>query len=93
MRQPVCLLLATACVVCTGLVPVLALHQFGEEGKVRVRGARRDALESLKKGEKDGDISEDDLRRGEKEIQAITDKKVAEIDQHIASKEKEILTV
>ena len=72
---------------------VKVVKQFGEEGKVRVRGARREALEAIKKAEKDGAITEDDLRRGEKEIQAITDKKVAEIDQHIASKEKEILTV
>ena len=66
---------------------------MGEEGKVRVRSARREGIEALKKAEKDGAISEDDLHRDEKEVQNITDKKVAEIDQHIASKEKEIMTV
>jgi len=66
---------------------------LGEEARVRVRSARREALESLKKGEKDGKITEDDLRRFEKDVQTMTDKKIAEIDQHVVSKEKEILTV
>ena len=72
---------------------VKLVKQLGEEGKIRVRSARREALEALKKAEKDGAISEDDLHRDEKEVQAITDKKVIEIEQHIASKEKEVLTV
>lgn len=72
---------------------VKLVKQLGEEGKVRVRSARREGIEALKKAEKDGAISEDDLHRDEKEVQNITDKKVAEIDQHIASKEKEIMTV
>lgn len=72
---------------------VKLVRQMGEEAKVRVRSARRDALETLKKGQKDSFITEDDLRRLEKEVQVFTDKSVAEIDQHIASKEKEVLTV
>jgi ribosome recycling factor len=72
---------------------VKLVRQMGEEAKVRVRSARRDAMETLKKGQKDGDITEDDLRRLEKEVQNLTDKSVAEIEQHIASKEKEVLTV
>lgn len=72
---------------------VKLVKSLGEEAKVRVRSARRDAIEALKKAQKDGDITEDDLERDEKEVQKITDKKVAEIDQHIASKEKEITTV
>ena len=67
--------------------------QLGEEARVRVRSARRSALEALKAGEKDGGITEDDLRRLEKDVQTMTDKKIAEIDQHVVSKEKEILTV
>ena len=47
----------------------------------------------LKKEEKEGIITEDDLHRGEKEIQTLTDKKIAEIDQHVTSKEKEVMTV
>lgn len=66
---------------------------LGEDARVRVRSARRDALETIKKGEKDGHITEDDLHRMEKEIQVMTDKKIAEIDQHVVSKEKEIMTV
>lgn len=72
---------------------VKLVRQMGEEAKVRVRSARRDALEALKKGQKEGAITEDDLRRLEKEVQNLTDKHVADIDQHIASKEKEVLTV
>ena len=72
---------------------VKTIKQMAEEARVRVRSARRDGMEALKKGEKDGAITEDDLHRLEKEVQTLTDKKVAEIDQHVASKEKEILTV
>jgi ribosome recycling factor len=72
---------------------VKLVRQMGEEAKVRIRSARRDAIETLKKGQKDGFITEDDLRRLEKEVQNLTDKSVADIDQHIASKEKEVLTV
>lgn len=72
---------------------VKTIKQMAEEARVRVRSARRDAIEALKKGQKDGAITEDDLHRLEKDVQTMTDKKVAEIDQHVASKEKEILTV
>ncbi len=72
---------------------VKLVRQMGEEAKVRIRSVRRDALETLKKGQKDGDITEDDLHRLEKEVQNLTDKHVATIDQHIVSKEKEVLTV
>jgi ribosome recycling factor len=66
---------------------------MAEDAKVRVRACRRDALESLKKAEKEGLISEDDLHRDEKEVQVITDKQIADIDRHVGMKEKEILTV
>ena len=72
---------------------VKLIKQMAEEAKVRVRAVRRDTLESLKKAEKNSEITEDDLRRLEKEVQTLTDKKIAEIDQHVASKEKEVLTV
>jgi ribosome recycling factor len=70
---------------------VKMVKQLGEEARVRVRNARRAGLENLKAGEKDGTLTEDDLRRLEKEVQTMTDKKIAEIDQHVVS--KEILTV
>lgn len=72
---------------------VKLVRQMAEEAKVRVRSARRDAIEDLKKGQKDGDITEDDLHRLEKEVQNLTDKNVATIDQHVVSKEKEVMTV
>jgi len=72
---------------------VKLIKQMAEEAKVRVRSARRDALEALKKGEKDGHITEDDLHRLEKDVQTMTDKKISEIEQHVTSKEKEVLTV
>lgn len=72
---------------------VKLVRQMGEEAKVRVRSARRDAIETLKKGQKESFITEDDLHRLEKEVQTLTDKSVADIDQHIVSKEKEVLTV
>jgi ribosome recycling factor len=71
---------------------VKLIKQMGEEAKVRVRGARREAIEELKKGEKDGDITEDDLHRLEKEVQALTDKKIVELEQHMLNKEKEVMT-
>lgn len=72
---------------------VKTIKGMAEEARVRVRSARRDAIEELKKLQKAGTITEDDLRRAEKEVQTLTDKKIAEIDQHVTSKEKEILTV
>lgn len=72
---------------------VKTIKQMAEEARVRVRSARRDALEGLKKSQKDGVITEDDQRRGEKEIQTVTDKKIVEIDHHVISKEKEVMTV
>ncbi|MFA7438678.1 ribosome recycling factor [Castellaniella sp.] len=65
----------------------------GEDAKVAVRNLRREANESLKKLLKDKAISEDDERRGQDEVQKLTDRHVAEIDQIIAQKEAEIMTV
>ena len=64
-----------------------------EATEARVRNARHDANDLAKKGQQDGLLTEDDLKRVEKEIQAVTDTSVKEIDQHAAHKEKEILTV
>ncbi|MNM81374.1 Ribosome-recycling factor [compost metagenome] len=58
-----------------------------------VRNLRRDAMEQFKKLVKDKTISEDDERRGQDEVQKLTDKFVAEIDKLVAEKEKEIMTV
>ncbi|MNR65023.1 Ribosome-recycling factor [compost metagenome] len=58
-----------------------------------MRNLRRDAMEQFKKLVKDKTISEDDERRGQDEVQKLTDKFVAEIDKLVAEKEKEIMTV
>jgi ribosome recycling factor len=65
----------------------------GEQAKVAVRNLRRDGNEQLKKLLKDKAISEDDDRRGQDEVQKLTDRHIAEIDKLIALKEQEILTV
>ena len=65
----------------------------GEAAKVAVRNIRRDAHESLKKMEKNGDISEDDLKDGNDKIQKLTDKMIDKIDKAVETKTKEIMTV
>ena len=61
--------------------------------KVAIRNIRRDAMDSIKKMEKAGDISEDDLKQGEEKIQKITDKMIEKVDKAIETKTKEIMTV
>ncbi len=64
----------------------------GEHAKVSVRNIRRDAIESIKKLQKDG-LSEDAAKDGESNVQVITDKFISLIDKHLAAKEKEIMAV
>lgn len=64
--------------------------EMAEEGRKRVRGERRDGLEKLKDGQKKSLISEDEFKRYEKEVQQLTDKSIAQIDQHLEHKEKEL---
>lgn len=66
---------------------------FGEDAKVAVRNLRREANTGLERLEKDKEISEDDQRAYEKDVQKLTDRFVAEVDKVIAEKEKEIMTV
>ncbi|NLY63567.1 MAG: ribosome recycling factor [Alcaligenaceae bacterium] len=65
----------------------------GEDAKIAIRNLRRDANDTFKKMVKDKDISEDDERRGQDDIQKITDKFVAEIDKMVSEKEAEIMKV
>ncbi|HXA47114.1 MAG TPA: ribosome recycling factor [Burkholderiaceae bacterium] len=65
----------------------------GEDAKIAVRNIRRDANEGLKKLLKDKACSEDDERRGQDEVQKLTDKFILEIDKLVSEKEKEVLTV
>lgn len=67
--------------------------KYTEEAKVAVRNIRRDANDALKKLQKDKAISEDDLRKGEADIQKTTDAFVAKMDQTFAKKEKEIMEI
>jgi ribosome recycling factor len=64
----------------------------GEQSKVAIRNIRRDAIEQIKKLQKDG-LSEDESKDAEKEIQEITDKHIVMVDKHLAAKEKEIMSV
>jgi ribosome recycling factor len=66
------------------------VHHRGEEGRVAVRNIRRHHKDELEKLEREGGISEDDLVRSEKELQKLTDKHVAEIDEVVAHKEQEL---
>lgn len=64
-----------------------------EEGRVAIRNIRRDANDTLKSQQKNGEISEDEQRRLQDEVQKLTDKYIKEIDGLLAAKEKEIMTV
>ena len=66
---------------------------MAEESKVGIRSLRRDGLDVAKKEQKDGNITEDDLRNAENEIQKLTDKKIEKIDELLATKEKEIMNI
>lgn len=72
---------------------VKVARKYGEEAKVAVRNVRRDANDSLKKAEKDKDITADELKRSTEEVQKLTDKYVGEIDARCAAKEKEIMEI
>ena len=67
-------------------------HSYAEKAKIAIRNVRRDANELLKEDEKKKEISEDERKRLEEEVQKLTDKFVAETDSATAAKEKEILT-
>ena len=72
---------------------VKTVKKYTEEAKVQIRNARRDAIDKYKAMKKDGEITEDDLKETEKDIQNLTDKYIKEIDNISAAKEKEILEV
>ena len=69
------------------------IKKKGEGTKVAIRNIRRDANDSIKKMEKNGDISEDELKDSEEKIQKLTDKYVGLVDKAVEAKSKEILTV
>lgn len=69
------------------------IKHLAEETRVRVRSARRDGIESLKKARKEGAITEDDLERYEKDVQKLTDDFVKKIDEAVTAKEAEVMKV
>jgi ribosome recycling factor len=72
---------------------VKLIKRFGEEGKIAIRNVRRDAIEHLKKAEKEEHFSEDERKRAEQECQKLTDSHVKDVDELLGLKEKEIMEV
>lgn len=72
---------------------VKEIKKKGENSKVALRNVRRDANDAMKKLAKEGDVSEDEIKNNEDEIQKLTDKYVAQVDKMVEDKSKEILTV
>jgi len=69
------------------------VKKLGEDAKVALRNIRRDANDHLKKLKKDGEITEDEQKKSEEDIQKITDKYIKEVDKAVEAKEKEIMEV
>lgn len=67
--------------------------KYAEAARVSIRNVRRDAIEQVRKGEKDGDYGEDERHGLEAKIQKLTDEKVSKVDEMLANKEKDIKTV
>ncbi|MBQ8227665.1 MAG: ribosome recycling factor [Clostridia bacterium] len=74
-------------------VIVKDVSKMAEDSKVAVRSIRRDAMDKLKKMQKASEITEDDLKNGEEEIQKITDTNIKEIDKIASAKEKEVMEI
>ncbi|HET7629088.1 MAG TPA: ribosome recycling factor [Bacillales bacterium] len=72
---------------------VKVVRKYAEEAKVAVRNVRRDANDELKKEQKNGDLTEDELRRETDDVQKITDDHIATVDRLTAEKEKEMMEV
>ena len=69
------------------------IQKMGEDTKVIIRNIRRDANDAIKKGKKDGELTEDEQKNAEKAIQDITDKYIKNVDAITAKKEKEIMEI
>jgi ribosome recycling factor len=68
-------------------------HKYAETARVAVRHVRRDGIDHLKALKKDGHVSEDEIKRHETDVQKATDQSIAEIDQLLGAKEKEVMSV
>ena len=69
------------------------IKKMAEEAKVAVRAVRRDGIETAKAEQKEGNMTEDELKQAENDIQKLTDKSVEEIDKILENKEKEVMSV
>ena len=69
------------------------VKKMAEDAKVGVRAARRDGIDEVKAKQKDGDITEDEEKQAENDIQKLTDKKIAEIDKILQEKEKDVMAI
>jgi ribosome recycling factor len=72
---------------------IKSVHRKGEDAKVAVRSIRRDALEQFKVQKKNSEITEDDLKDIEKDVQILTDKYISEVDEVVKAKEQELIEV
>lgn len=72
---------------------VKEIKKMAEEAKVAVRNSRRDGIDMAKKAQKDGEMTEDELKQAENKVQELTDKAIAEIDKVLENKEAEILSI
>ena len=70
---------------------VKQVKKYGEDGKVAVRNIRRDAMDYIKKLKKDSEITEDDQKKAEKDLQELTDKYIKKVDEACAVKERELM--
>jgi ribosome recycling factor len=72
---------------------IKVVKKIAEDGRIAIRHSRREALDMLKKEQKDGDLSEDELKVAEKEVQKLTDQYIGKIDKMLEAKESELLKV
>ena len=72
---------------------VKVVREMAEQGRIRVRSARKDAMDSLKAALKNSDVTEDIFHDMEGEVQKLTDKYVKSIDEHLTAKEEDVMTV
>lgn len=72
---------------------VKQIHKYNENGKIAVRNIRRDAMDVFKKKQKASEITEDDLKEAEKELQKMTDNSCKRLDELLAKKEKELMAI
>ena len=72
---------------------VKMVKNMGEDGRIAIRNVRRDVIADIKDLKKDGEVSEDDERRGEEEVQKITDSYIEKVNEMVHHKEQEILEI